>query len=166
MNGMVLGMSSALLLGACWTDLRRLKIPNVLTVGFASIGLVFHVLFEGWTGLGFSFSGVAAGMLPLLLLYRLRGIGGGDVKWFGAFGMWTGAIATLQLLFYSILWAGGISVLLLLLRVPGIRRWGERLPWPWGDHPVQAGRKTAFPFMLAVVPAFVWSNILEGFQPV
>ncbi|WP_246042270.1 A24 family peptidase [Cohnella pontilimi] len=165
MDGMVLGVSSALLLSACWTDLKRLRIPNAITFGFACAGLAFHLLSDGWTGFRFSASGAAAGVLPLLLLYVLRGMGGGDVKWFGAFGAWAGALTALQLLFFSVLWAGGISVVLLLLRVPGIRHWGSQLPWPWGDHPVLAGRKAAFPFMLAVAPAFLSSLIFGGFQP-
>jgi prepilin peptidase CpaA len=164
MNLWVMGMTSALLISACWTDLRRLRIPNVLTLGFAVLGLGYHAVHGGWSGIGGSFAGAAAGIFPLLLLFRLKGMGGGDVKWFGAFGIWTGALPTLQLLFYSILFAGGISVLLLLLGLPVLRQWGGRMPWPWGIHPTKAGRRTVFPFMLAVTPCFVWMAFFDGMQ--
>jgi prepilin peptidase CpaA len=156
----VTAMTVIMLVGACWTDLRRMRIPNGWTVGFAAGGLAYHTIVSGGIGAGQSLAGAAAGLIPLLVLYRLGGIGGGDVKWFGAFGSWVGAIAALQLLIYSILFAGGISALLLLLRMPGVRKWGRRLPWPWGAHPVGSGKTASFPFMLAVTPAFaclLWS---------
>jgi prepilin peptidase CpaA len=156
MNVWITGMTLTLLAAGCWTDLRRMIIPNELTAGFAAAGFAFHAVTAGWTGMTGALVGGAAGVLPLLLLYRMRGIGAGDVKWFGAFGVWTGAAAALQLLMYSVLCAGGFSLLLLLLRVPGIRRFAQRIPWPWGQHPAIAAKGARFPFMLAVAPGFVW----------
>ncbi|WP_276354925.1 prepilin peptidase [Cohnella caldifontis] len=140
----------------CWTDLRSMRIPNVLTAGFAAAGIVCHTAVSGWPGLEAALAGGVAGALPLWLLYRFGGLGAGDVKWFGAFGVWAGVSATLQLTVYSILAAGGIGGLLLLLRSPGLRRLGSRLPWPWGRHPVLGGKGAAFPFMLAVAPGLLW----------
>ena len=156
MNGWIVGVTAILTAAGCWSDLRTMTIPNRLTVGFAVGGLIVHALLDGRTGVTNALLGCAAGALPLSLLYRLKGIGAGDVKWFGAFGMWAGAGIALQLLLGSILLAGLFSALLLTLRLPGLRRWGSRLPWPWGRHPALPGRGAVFPFMLAVAPGYAW----------
>jgi prepilin peptidase CpaA len=146
-----------LLAGALWTDLRSMVIPNAMTVGFGIAGLSLHGLIEGFRGLAWAGTGMFAGIVPLLVMYLFRGLGGGDVKWFGAAGCWIGAPAVLQLAIDSVLIAGGLALLLLLFRLPAARSIGARMPWPWGEHPVH-GRGVKFPFMLAVTPAFalVW----------
>lgn len=155
MNIWVLLIVSMLLLCACWTDLRHMQIPNTLTVSFAGAGLVYQVMANGVHGLGWAAGGVIMGILPLYVMNRFGGIGGGDVKWFGAFGIWMGPLPTLQLIMFSILFAGGIAGTLLMLRLPGLRSLGRRLHWPWGPHPLIAGKGTQFPFMLAVAPGFI-----------
>ncbi|QMV43364.1 A24 family peptidase [Cohnella cholangitidis] len=155
MSTWVLVSVIVLLLSACWTDLRRMKIPNELTITFAGGGMLFHLLANGVNGLGWAVAGALSGFLPLYVMNRFGGIGGGDVKWFGAFGAWTGPYLTLQLLVFSILIAGGIAFTLLLLRLPGLRWLGTRMKWPWGNHPLTAGKAVRFPFMLAVAPGFI-----------
>jgi prepilin peptidase CpaA len=155
LNIWVLIVVSLLLVSACWTDLRRMHIPNELTVLFASGGLLYELIVHGFSGLGWAAAGAATGIIPLYIMNRFGGIGGGDVKWFGAFGIWTGPMTTLQLLVLSILFAGGIAGMLLLLRLPGLRAIGRRMKWPWGPHPLTAGRSAQFPFMLAVAPGFI-----------
>ncbi|MBW5447078.1 prepilin peptidase [Cohnella sp. CFH 77786] len=164
METWIAAIAFVLTAAGCWTDLRRMRIPNVLTASFAVGGFIFHSAWDGWTGIIEALSGGAAGALPLLLLYRFGGIGAGDVKWFGALGIWAGAVAALQLLAYSILLAGCLSVLLLSLRLPLLRRWGKRLPWPWGRHPAEPGKGASFPFMLAVAPGYLCLLFgLDGF---
>ncbi|MCD9024030.1 A24 family peptidase [Cohnella silvisoli] len=151
----VLVAVSLLLISACWTDLRRMQIPNGLTVLFAVGGFLYQLFIHGMAGLWWALGGVLTGMVPLFVMNRFGGIGGGDVKWFGAFGSWMGALLTLELLVISILFAGGIAVALLLLRLPGLQAIGKRLKWPWGPHPLTIGRGARFPFMLAVAPGFI-----------
>lgn len=152
----LIGTLTLLAIGS-WTDLRSMRIPNRLTAGFAAGGLVFHAIGSGWrSGLLDSLAGGLAGALPFLLLYRFGGIGAGDVKWFAAYGTWAGAESALRLTVGSVLIAGAMSMLFLSLRLPGIRRLGVKLPWPWGKHPSSPGRGAAFPFMLAVIPGYAW----------
>ncbi|MBB6674785.1 A24 family peptidase [Cohnella nanjingensis] len=161
MNAIEWAATVVLLGAACWTDLRRMEIPNGLTVSFAAAGLLYQVIAHGYGRIGWTLGGVAAGMLPLLLLYALRGIGGGDVKWFAAFGAWAGAAMALQLVVGSVLCAGAIALLLMAMRLPGVRTAARRLKWPWGEHPSVGRRGARFPFMLAVAPAYValfWSG--------
>ncbi len=144
-----------LLASACWTDLRLMRIPNALNLTFAAGGFAYQFLAHGVGGLGWACLGALCGVVPLYAMNRLGGIGGGDVKWFGAFGAWAGPALTFELLLVSVLVGGGIACGLLALRVPGLRALGIKLKWPWGEHPVTGGRKVAFPFMLAVAPGFL-----------
>nr|WP_306220615.1 prepilin peptidase [Cohnella sp. WQ 127256] len=146
---------SVLLVCACWTDLRHMQIPNTLTLLFAGSGVMYHLLFHGINGFGWALVGVLSGFIPLYIMHRFGGIGGGDVKWFGAFGAWVGPALTFQLLLFSILFAGGIASVLLMLRLPGLRTLGRRMKWPWGKHPITGGKGVQFPFMLAVAPGFM-----------
>lgn len=155
MNTVAVVAASFLLAAACWTDLRTMRIPNRLNLLFAICGLIYQFAGLGFRGLAIGFVGLAAGVVPLFVLYLLRGMGGGDVKWFGAFGAWMGALATLQLMMYAIVAAGLIATLLMLLRLPLLRRLGRRIKWPWGLHPVTEGKGATFPFMLAVAPSFM-----------
>jgi prepilin peptidase CpaA len=159
MQPLVAGAVWILTAAGCWTDIRALRIPNWLTVGFAAIGLAYHGIAAGWPGLAAALAGGAAGAVLLWFLYRCGGVGAGDVKWFGAFGIWAGADAALELAIYAVLAAGAIGGVLFLLRLPGLRRWGERLPWPWGPHPVRKGSRASFPFMLAVAPGLAWMGL-------
>lgn len=154
----ILLVTASLLAIGSWTDLRTMRIPNRLTAGFAIGGFLFHTIWTGWSGLLESLAGAIAGALPFVLLYRFGGIGAGDIKWFAAYGAWAGPVSALRLMVDSVLVAGGFSLLLLSLRMPGIRRIGGKLPWPWGKHPSLPGRGAVFPFMLAVLPAYagIW----------
>lgn len=151
----VLVIVSMLLVAGCWTDLRTMRIPNGLNVVFAAGGIVYQLLGHGIGGAGWGLTGALAGLVPLYIMNRFGGIGGGDVKWFGAFGIWAGPYITLKLLVLSILFAGGIACLLLLLRLPGINAMGRKLKWPWGAHPLAGGKAVQIPFMLAVAPGFI-----------
>lgn len=144
---------------ACWTDVRKMEIPNALTLSFAVAGLIYHAVAGGMEGLGRAGLGGLAGLLPMLLLYALRGLGGGDVKWFAAFGAWAGAGAAWQLVVLSILYAGGIAVLLLLLRMPGLAKAGAAIAKRWTPPESRFRGAMAFPFMLAVVPAVVTMGV-------
>jgi prepilin peptidase CpaA len=155
MNNWAFMSVSLLLVCACWTDLRHMQIPNTLTVSFAGGGLLYQVAAHGIQGLGWAVAGAITGILPLYFMNRLGGIGGGDVKWFGAFGIWMGPLPTLQLIIFSVLFAGGIAGVLLTFRLPGLRSLGRRFNWPWGPHPLIAGKGAQFPFMLAVAPGFI-----------
>ncbi|CAI6079137.1 A24 family peptidase [Cohnella sp. JJ-181] len=154
MHAFVTTATAVLLLCACWTDIRRMEIPNILCLVFAAGGFVFQLAAAGSGGVWFALGGFATGLVPLWLLHAAKGLGAGDVKWFAAFGVWAGASAVLQLAAASMLIAGAIAVVLLSCRIPLVRPWALKLRWPWGIHPAHAGKGAKFPFMLAVAPAY------------
>lgn len=143
---------------AAWTDVRRMIIPNRLTYAFALGGLAYQTVAGGWPGLAAGCAGLLAGAIPLLALYAFKGVGAGDVKWFAAFGAWAGVGPTLDVLAHAVLTAGAMAGVLLLWRVPPLRRLATAVPWPWGPHPA-VGKGVRFPFMLAVVPAVIFETI-------
>lgn len=75
---------------AAWTDLRRAKIYNWLTLPTLLSGIVFQFLFLGGTA-GFD-ALWAVGLAWVLLgwMYALHFMGAGDVKLLMAFGAWVG----------------------------------------------------------------------------
>jgi prepilin peptidase CpaA len=86
------------------TDARTGRIYNAVTVPAAATGLVGHALLA-WLvpsgealGLVGSLAGLAAGFVPLLLVWKLGGVNGGDAKLMaavGALGGWRLALATM-----------------------------------------------------------------------
>jgi prepilin peptidase CpaA len=100
-------MSDAQMIGlglaavACGWDLRTRRIPQVLTLGGALAGLLFHLVTGGWSAGGLSLAGWTVGMLIFLGPFALGGLGAGDVKLLGALGAWFGPGDTLWLALYA-----------------------------------------------------------------
>lgn len=166
--GWAFGFCAAYLIAAFVTDLRSMKIPNVLTVSSMVLGLLYHGTRGGWEGLAFSLQGLGAGFFIVLLMYWIGAVGAGDVKLFGGIGAWTGVWFTLQSVMYSVLFAGAIALVILLRRRETLRRMRTtagriaglfrlRSPEAWGGSP---GTQLRFPFMIAVLPGVVSAYIM------
>jgi prepilin peptidase CpaA len=95
---------------ACFCDLRTRRIPNVLTLGAAGAGFVYHLSTGGAGALGHSALGWLIGVLVFIVPFALRGLGGGDVKLVGALGAWIGPSDTVWLTVYTAL-AGGVMAI-------------------------------------------------------
>lgn len=165
MQGLMIELGSCLLmlLAAFVTDLRTMKIPNLITVTGIWSGLSYHLLMEGWIGAWFAVAGAATGFGLMFALYLLRAVGGGDVKLFAGIGAWMGIAFALSTMMYSILAAGCIGLIILIWR----RETGVRLRRITGSVlgaaalrstvPIQIAAKgqLQFPFMLAVLPGAI-----------
>ncbi|MEK8128576.1 prepilin peptidase [Paenibacillus filicis] len=149
------------------TDVRKRIIPNWLTVSGAGAGLIGHTIVSGWEGLTWSALGLAAGFVPMLLLYALKGVGAGDVKLFAAVGAVTGAAFTLYAMAVSLCIAGFIACAVFLWRHDRLQRFKGifgilmRL-WLFRDltallKPSDEEERLRFPFMWAVLPGAVYS---------
>ena len=162
---------AVLLITAFISDLKSMRIPNLLTATFFAGGGIFHTAVSGAGGAIHSLLGALAGFGPLLALYLLKGIGAGDVKLFAALGAWIGAAAVTQVLLYAILYAGLVGLVLVFIH----GRFGKRLKyWLYSFFAVPAvwDRREAlsdlakgglkFPFMLAVAPGAVTVWLAAG----
>jgi prepilin peptidase CpaA len=96
------------IIGAVY-DHRTGHIPNWLTLGALALALVLHVatgaLGNGLTGAGAgaitSVSGILLCSIVPLILYRMAGMGGGDLKLLAAIGAFLGPLIGLQAQMYS-----------------------------------------------------------------
>lgn len=98
-------------------DLRRQKIPNLVTLPTIFLAGTYHTFSFGIDGFMFSASGFAIGLGLFLLPYALGGMGAGDVKLMGALGAIVGAKGILITSVLVII-AGGVYGLILFVLHP------------------------------------------------
>ncbi len=110
-----------LLISACTVsvveDLRRQKIPNLVTFPTMVLALIYHGISSGLSGFFFSAGGLALGMGFFMIPYLMGGMGAGDVKLMGATGAIFGpmGITTASILVF---FAGGLYGLVLFALNP------------------------------------------------
>jgi prepilin peptidase CpaA len=102
-------------LAAAW-DLRLRRIPNWLTLGTLTAGLVLNTGRAGLAGLLLAVAGLFAAGFPALVLFRLRAMGGGDVKLLAACGSLLGPSPGLELFLASAIVGGGMALATIVLR--------------------------------------------------
>jgi prepilin peptidase CpaA len=83
-------LTAALVIGAAVAatviDVRRRRVPNVLTMGLASAGLVLAMTGVNGVTVGGALGGLALGLALLLPAHVFGATGAGDVKLLAAFG--------------------------------------------------------------------------------
>lgn len=106
-------LTLAILSLAAYTDLTRRRIPNLLTLPAAVVGLLLHLAWRGPEGLASSALGWLAGVGLLLVPFLFRGIGAGDVKLLAAVGALQGAPFALAACGLSFLFGGLFAMAML-----------------------------------------------------
>jgi prepilin peptidase CpaA len=101
-------------------DVRTGRVPNVLTVSAAAVGVCYATLHSGLGGLGSSLLGCLLGLGLFLPLFALGGMGAGDVKLLAAFGAWLGPAGV----FWAAIWASLVGGALALV----VSGWKGYLP--------------------------------------
>jgi prepilin peptidase CpaA len=111
-------MGGAVLLAvtAGWTDYRKRRIPNWLTVPGLLLGIGLNFAFNGWAGLRISLLGAGVGLVLLLPFVLLRSLGAGDWKLAGALGAFVGWAVLLDLLLASVFVAGAMAAVLVVYK--------------------------------------------------
>ncbi|MGE5553691.1 MAG: prepilin peptidase [Betaproteobacteria bacterium] len=108
---------SALLTGilvvAVVSDVRRRRIPNLLTFPSLAMGLFLGTVEAGWAGLGTSLLGALLGAGLLFLPFALGGIGAGDVKLMAVVGAFGGPSLAVQAFLTGAIFGGVGSAFLL-----------------------------------------------------
>jgi prepilin peptidase CpaA len=105
---------TAIALTGCLWDLQTRRIPNYLTFGGATLGVLYALVTGGWQAAAVSAAGWAVGLILFIPFFLLRGLGGGDVKLLAALGAWFGPAGMLVLAFYTAV-AGGLLALVVVL---------------------------------------------------
>jgi prepilin peptidase CpaA len=168
----------AILIIAGLNDLKRRKIPNLLTYPTMALGFFFHTLSNGTSGLLFSAVGLFTGIGLLIFPYLMGGMGAGDAKLLGAVGAVLGPKGVfLSFLFTAI--AGGIYAVILLLRDPQyVRSFFMRHGFKTGTSaptgqsvPAPAGRnenkpKLCYGIAIAAGTLFYLISEWTGYRPV
>ena len=132
LSWILLGALAALLLAACWFDVKARTIPNWLNLAIAALAIPF------WWTLGLAFwpdialqVGVAALVLfAFAIAFAIGAMGGGDVKLVAALALWLPWPAVVLLIFIMSL-AGGALTAAMYLRHRLAKR-TERLEVPYG----------------------------------
>ena len=106
---------AAAMLFAVFFDLKSRKIPNLITYPLMLYGLAYHVISNGFSGLGFSFTGIVAGIGIFIIPYILGGMGAGDAKLMGGAGALIGAKGVIISGFMSILVGFMYAIILLVV---------------------------------------------------
>jgi prepilin peptidase CpaA len=108
------GMLIIFLAAAVYTDLRDHRIPNMIALSAALVGVCAHLYLAGLDGAGFALGGLAVGMGLLLPFYALGGMGAGDVKLMAGIGAFLGPQQTLLAVGLTLVF-GAVGALGLLL---------------------------------------------------
>lgn len=84
-----------LLGAAAAVDVYRRKIPNVISLGGAILGLALWMQHDGISGVAAGLTGWLVGAALFFPFYVLKGMGAGDIKLMGAVGVFLGALDVL-----------------------------------------------------------------------
>lgn len=109
-------LAALLGLAVGWTDYRRRRIPNWLTIPGLVLGVAANTLAGGWLGAKLSLEGAGLGLVLLFPFVLIRALGAGDWKFTGALGALLGPHRLLVALAGAILLAGLMAVILIVYR--------------------------------------------------
>jgi prepilin peptidase CpaA len=131
-SSILLAVLAAMLLAACWCDLKARTIPNLLNLAVAVLAIPF------WWSLGLALwpdiawqAGVGVLVFGLFAIaFAMGAMGGGDVKLVAAIALWLPAQSVIALLFIMSV-AGGALTLAMLVRHKLARKAGQ-LEIPYG----------------------------------
>jgi len=116
-------LTAALVIGAgvaaTVIDIRQRRVPNVLTMGVASLGLLLAMAGRGAVPLGAALGGLALGLALLMPAHIFGATGAGDVKLLAAFGALLGPADVFDAFLRAAILGGVMAV--------GVALWRGRL---------------------------------------
>jgi prepilin peptidase CpaA len=147
---LVVGVFSALVIGAAVKDISSFTIPNwisaALTLAFAPTAVIAGVSLGA---IGISFA-VALGVLAVAAgMFALGWIGGGDAKLMAAAALWVGLRGLAPFALYTSLAGGALALMLVALRSSWIRPFAEAGP-AWARRLATPGEAAPYGVAIAV----------------
>ncbi len=106
----------AVLIAATIVDSRTRRIPNLLSLGAAALGILLAVTGYGSVTPGAALGGLALGLAALLPLHLLKAMGAGDVKLMAAVGAYLGPSVTLAAVLCTFIAGAVIAITVLIVR--------------------------------------------------
>jgi prepilin peptidase CpaA len=101
---------SALLVTACWTDLRTRRIPNKLVLFTAAVGVLLSIAAHGWlAGSMRAGGGILTGLAIWFPFFAFSMLGAGDVKLFAASAAFLGTKSAVEGALYTALYGGVLA---------------------------------------------------------
>jgi len=120
----------AILIVAAVIDIKQHRLPNILTVSTAVLGISLQYALHGWAGVLDGVAGFFTGLLMFLPFYAIRWMGAGDVKMMAAIGTFLGWPETALAMGLS-MGAGSVTAFVILALKGGLldylRRYGLML---------------------------------------
>jgi len=123
---------AAMLVVACWCDLKARTIPNLLNLAIALLAIPFwwSIGLALWPDVAWQLGVSVAVFCLFAIAFALGAMGGGDVKLVAAIALWLPAQSVIALLFIMSV-AGGALTLAMLIRHKLARKPGQ-LEIPYG----------------------------------
>jgi len=113
-------LTAALVIGAgvaaTVVDMRHRRVPNALTMGLASVGLVVAMAGFGTVTVGGALGGLALGLALLLPAHVFGATGAGDVKLLAAFGALLGPADVFDAFLRAAILGGVMALMVALWR--------------------------------------------------
>ncbi len=78
------------LIPSCYYDYRERRIPNEITYVMFITGIIYSLIFRGWSGIAELLYGVGFTVLVLILVGNALKLGAGDIKLMLACSVWLG----------------------------------------------------------------------------
>lgn len=104
-------MLAAMLAAAALDDAVTGKVRNAITLPCIVTGLLGHAVISGGMGLADAAIGLAAGFVPMFIIWKFGAIGGGDVKLLAAVGTLAGWRFVITAMFFGL----GVAVVMSLV---------------------------------------------------
>ena len=161
---------SALLIAACWTDLRARRIPNKLVLLTAALGIGFAIAAHSWlAGLVHAGGGLMTGLAIWFPFFAFGMLGAGDVKLFAAAATFLGAKLAVEGAMYTALYGGVLAAAFMIGRSgwsAALFRIGNAAHQPMLLRQDPGVHRTRMPYALAiaagVLTALWWPGYILG----
>ncbi len=154
---------AALTLLAAFEDLRRLVIPNALTLSLCVLWPLYVIATPSLYAILGSLGCAVAIFLAGALCFSRGFLGGGDVKLLAVTMLWAGPTGALPLLLLTGVFGGILALLLIIPHGAAIANWTRTKLGP-NDAALQNSESTPVPYGIAIAASAIVVIFLPHFR--